>query len=47
MLLNPNWELVLILWALKSKWWIDGDYLELCCRFMTLVSELFLIIKNM
>jgi len=43
-LLNLNWELILILWALKSKWWIDGDYFVLYCRFMTLVNELFLII---
>ena len=43
-LLNLNWELILILWALKSKWWIDGDYFMLYCRFMTLVNELFLII---
>ena len=45
-LLNLNWEFVLILWALKSKWWIDGDYFVLYCRFMILVNELFLIIKN-
>jgi len=30
---------------LKSKWWIDGDYFVLHNHFITLVNELFLIIK--